>query len=296
MGRSLLKKSFLFLSCFFIISCNNLEDGLLSLEVSKDSLQLYFLSLRDKNPTRDQTLLRAKDFYGEEVACEDKKNCVQSCENLFEYNFDEKDCKKLPSALVQRFSSIYTNFENKNFQSFEGFDTSDFKFFLSFSLEPFVKILNNLGASSAQTFLKRLAWDWDIAEIFAQEDLDFILLKTLLSELSLEPISALSENIGEESSFLELALGRQNDFAISLVDGFFKNLCSEEDQVRCVLTQYCLVTENYDAKTLEELAELDFVKDILKKQGSKNLKSACKALKKEKEKEKEEEMTDDKII
>ena len=270
---------FLLLPLFFLISCdnNNLEDSFSSLESTPKSSE-FFLSYRDRHPSREETLNQALDFYGESEICEDSRDCSNICGDLFQYSFDQQDCKNLPPPLVNRFKFIYKIFENKEFYSLQELSPFDLKVFLSFSLEPSAKLFSKLGSSSSKDFLKRLASDWDMAQIFVQEDLDFILLEILLNEIASEPISSLGETMASEKTFQEIALIKQNDFAVSLIHDFFNYLCDNKEE--CILDHYCSVSKEYDQRALLELSKFESLKKILTKQRGPDstLQSGCPIL------------------
>ncbi len=260
------------------MSCeDNFEERFNSLGDGKTSSEFY-LSYRQRHPTRAKFLTEAAVLYNKNEVCKDLKACSNLCGKLFQYDFDQKDCRDLPVSLVNRFNFIYKTFENKNFKALPTFNLFDLKIFLSFSLEPSVRLFSKLGSLTAKGFLKQLASNWDIAQIFIQEDLDFILLETLLNEIGNEPIKALGETIESGASFQEIALFKQNDFAISFIHNFFKKLCNNEE--RCILNHYCLVSKGWDKKTLIELSHFKSLKEILQKHRGQNdtLQSLCPIL------------------
>jgi len=220
----------------------------------------FYLLSRNKHPTRKQTLSTIINFYDESHKCHD--SCLAICDDLFSYPFDQTDCKQLPYALVQKFQSIYQAGNQNNLQAFQGFDTFDLKFFLSFSLEPMVRVLQNWTHLVAKDFLKRLAWDWSMAQVVVQEDLDFILLHTLLNRIYNDPIRALGVHMEQERSFQEIAVIKQNDFALSWLHGFLKTFCKGKDD-RCMLDQYCILTQNYSKGIKQELSQMIDIKNLL---------------------------------
>ena len=256
-----MKRLFVFFS-FFLISCeNNVTDIFASSELEDNFLENYYSSYRD-HPAKINTLAQVKNFYDENEVCDDVQACSEICKKLYQYDFDQKDCKQLPAPLVHRFNSIYESFQNKDFEKPHRFDTSDLKFFLSFSLEPSVRVFSQLGSSSAKSFLTRLAFEWDVAQVFLQEDLDFILLKTLLNEIANDPIRALGEFMENGMSFQEIALIKQNDSAFSFEHNFLKNLC--EDNNECIVKHYCSLSKSYNKDTLDELNKIEDLKKSFK--------------------------------
>lgn len=280
------------LNCFFVVfvavlslvvGCNDSQTetmiGGSTTHEKHDEFAQYYLNQRQNNPTRKDTLARAFEFYNGDEVCTDLDHCLDMCLDIFQLEFDQKDCSYLPVSLVEKFNKIYHIFGYQQPQALQEIDPFDLKAFLSFSLEPVVTLLSGFGSFSAKEFLKWFFYEWSIAKILEEEDRDYRILEVLFSKVDVDLIDVLSEPIESRRVFQEIALVRQNDFALSWTHGYLSELCEGEKlRNQCLLNYYCPVSAHFHSDTLDEINNFEGLQKVLKdytKEQDPKLKETC---------------------
>lgn len=256
---------------FFVLSCGQQEQqhpqpqGFSTKLASVAEVSQEYWQYKNNHPTRLVTLQKAHKIYNTGEVCDQFLKCVDLCFKIFLLDVEQQECKRLPFYLVNNFDSVYQAFKSKQLVQIQSIDFSHLKIFITFSQQASWNLFGDLGFSLAQNILKWLAYDSSKARVLADEDLDHSLLEILLSEMGAIPIESLGEAMENKRTFQEIAILRQNNFALSWVHGFFKKQCSTKtSQDECVLEQYCEIYPNLHQDTAIEINEFNPLKTILK--------------------------------
>ena len=250
--------------CLCFAGCGAPE-GIFLASLGGEKTQTFYEERKKSDSNREETLQRSKETYKSSKSCQDDPSCRAICARLFRYASDQKDCRELPPAQVDRFQDVYKAFQDKSRESLDKLTVFDLKVFLNLSAEPVLSLFKQSGFAAAKEILVWILADWERAFLFLEEDQDFIFLEALLKEIEISPISALGESIEGNMVFQELALRKQNDAAMDWVHGFFaRGLCEEgEAQADCVLTQYCSVGGSFQKEALGAFMEFQGFRETL---------------------------------
>lgn len=229
----------------------------------------FFLERRAQDSDREEVLKQSHRLYAGEGLCSDSHSCRGLCGQIFTLDFDQKDCQKLPAPQVHQFQDLSRHIIDGKWDSLQGINIFDLKVFLNFSPEPLYRSIGTLGPFFEKQFFVFLATDWRFAQVFREEDWDFLFLEIFLNEGGFSPINLLKEDIIENKTFVGLAWQKQNDPALLWIDDYFtKSQCRDlkgKDAENCGLAQYCLLSESLQSDVLNEMMSFKSLQSRLKK-------------------------------
>lgn len=283
-----------FILCFVFLFFNSCTQEDLALQdqqhqassLSKHQNQNYQNGNNYKTsyPTRNETLQKVISIYNSGQSCSGVQECEKNCNQLYSNTFIIEECKKLPIRLVDTFFDIYKAYQSADIAWIQTIKPFDLKAFLAFEKEPLLINIKNKGKDKSEKILKEIAYDWELAQVFLEQDLDYSLLENLLREFNFKPIKSLRKIMDNGRTFQEIAILKQNDAVLSWVHGFFNSQCqSSSSKQDCVLGLYCSVSADWPKDTLEEFNEFKTLKTMLhhKSQQDKSilsLKQVCSQL------------------
>ena len=259
-----LKNGFFWLtSLLFLGACDSPQE-------SFSTEELKFFQSKAEDPDREQILALSDRVYSGSDACFVDTKCQKLCHKIYSSD-DQKNCKKLKAQQVYQIEKLYGVFLEKNPTSLENVNVFDLKVFFNVNPEPLFQFFKSLDLFSSKIFLNWIALNWQVAQVFQEEDDQLIFLRIFLNKLSDSPINSLKEPILKDRTFIELAWLKQNDSALLwLYDYFQKNQCAgleEKELDSCVLAQYCLAGANFKKDVSTEFIEFNFIRDSVKREG-----------------------------
>ena len=253
---------FIFFIIFFLASCaQENKSGIASVvSTGDDTKSTNTINRSEESPT----LKKAKSLYDTGEICKKSYQCRKLCEKLFTSSVDQKGCRELPSSLIDRFEFIHRAYTSKDIGFIQSVNAFDLQTFIAFSPTTVLQVFGGMGISLIKGILAWIAYDWETAEAFYTEDLDHSLLEFLLSQTKSIPIKTLGKAIKNGRTFHEIAILRQNDFALSWLHEFFDNKCEGENfKNKCVLDYYCEIYPSLQKDTSIEINEFEKLKSIL---------------------------------
>lgn len=251
-----------------------------SLSPEKQS-ELFFRLRRKNDLDRKDFLQKSQVFYSGEKVCSRQKSCIEICGELFLLEEDIKDCKNLPVPQVFQFQKIYSYFAEEKLNYLREINVFDLKVFLNLSAEPLYRVFKSLDSEFAKKLLVWTAYNWTMAQVFKEEDKDFLFLNILLKKIQNFPIDSLSEELNGGRTFLELSWLNQNDSALLWLNDYLQKFsCAEElgeNKDNCVLNQYCHLSQSLKEDVAVEIMDFQSLREILnrKKISAGNLKEVC---------------------
>lgn len=254
------------LFCLLVACTGGDQPTQLASLTQRDSM--FFQLRREKDTNRKEILQQSHIIYAESQLCSQDVSCQASCNRLFDLDLDREDCKTLPSPQVDQLERVMRKFREKKISSLQEIDFFNLKVLLNISPQPVLKIFDTMGLISAGIFLDWIASDWQVAQVFYSEDWDFLFFEVFLKERGVSPINSLKEDVNEKETFAERAWFKQNDFALFWMDAYFSNLCvnvEEKEVDDCMLAQYCLLSESFEADILKEIMDFQKLKLIFER-------------------------------
>lgn len=236
-----------------------------SIERSDD----FFKVRQEKDTNRKEVFQQSQKLYKSEKICSVDSDCVEICQNLFSEN--RKDCLQLPAPQIYQLEKLYQRFNEKDQLSFKDIHVFDLLVFLNLSPEPLVSFFQTLGPFFMKEILFWLVSNWQIAEVFSEEDWDFLFLEIFLNQMQNSPIHSLKEEIAEGRTFMELAWIKQNDAVLFWLNDYFSAvLCRDiekQEKENCILAQYCLLAESFQDDVSREIMDFEKLKQIVDTKG-----------------------------
>ncbi|MCY4321310.1 MAG: hypothetical protein OXC37_02750 [Bdellovibrionaceae bacterium] len=270
-----IKKYFVcFIIYFFLTSCDSPSN--VSSIFPKDSLTL-FNSKTDNSGKKDILELSDQIYSGSE-RCSFNSDCKDLCDEMYSLSNNQDTCEEFKFQQISQLEKLYGLFFEK---SFEPVNVFDLKVAFYVSSEYLFEIFKSLDLFYSKKILTWISLNWDIANIFKEEDNMFQFLRLFLKKISDTPINSLKEPILEERTFVELAWLKQNDFALLwLYDYFKEEECKDIEKLEldnCGLAKYCLISESFNEDVSKEFMEFKHVKDLTGEESRQynNFKSFC---------------------
>ena len=268
----LLSASRFFLIFIFIsfVSCENKDNYLKQASITSDEVEFF------KNHS---SAAQKKEVFGKSLAvykgspiCEEK--CREICKSLFSSVKD--DCYKLPSQQIYQIDKLHKSLIMEDFSALQDINVFDLKVFFSLSGEPLFRFFKTLDSVSVKKFLLWIVENWQVAIVFYQEDKSFLFLEIFLNKLNQSPINSLKEELEDNKTFVDLAWLRNNDHALFWLDDYLnQKVCldlKDQNLRSCVLSQYCLISQNLQPAVQLEFLNFERLKGLLK---TEDLRSFC---------------------
>ncbi len=236
-----------------------------------------------KDPNRKKTLDQSPKIYPGKK-CSSRPSCEAICEELFSLTPDREDCLQLPIQQVSQFEKLSQLVLSEELVELQKINFFDLKVLLSLSQEPLFRFFNSLSPFPTKKILYWIFSDWRVAQVFREEDKDFLFLEIFLKKVHFSPIDSLGEEAEKGRTFVEVAWLKQNDPALFWLNDYFKNKeCAhleKEEREFCVFSQYCLLSQKFQDDVAEEFMEFKNIEPILNSMPhlpQSNLKSFCLA-------------------
>ena len=229
---------------------------------------------------QQQIFTLSNQVYSGSQKCPFDSQCMDLCHKIYSLENSLRKCKKLKAQQVYQIEKLYSALLEKDLSHLESVNVFDLKVFFSVGAEPLFQIFKSLDLVSSKDFFKWIALNWQVAQVFQEEDEQLLFLRIFLNRLADSPINSLKEPIQGDRTFIELAWLKQNDFALLwLYDYFHKNQCAgveSRELENCAVAQYCLASDSFKEDVLEEIIELNVIRDLIEGEGSyTNFKSFC---------------------
>ena len=264
-------------SCFFCLivllsftACDSQQ------YIFSDEELSFFQSKADTD--KERVLALSNQVYSGSPKCSLELDCPELCRSIYSVEDKQKECINLKAQQVYQLEKLYKTLFEKKLSTLEKMNVFDLKVFFNIDSEPLFHFFKSLDLFSLKVFFKWIALNWQIAQVFQEEDSQSLFLRIFLKKIADNPINSLKEPILEDRTFVELAWLKQNDFALLWLQDYFQTKrCSKSEEKEldnCILAQYCLVSDSFKPDISKEFVELKFVKDNIK-EGYKDFKSFC---------------------
>ncbi len=223
----------------------------------------YFKNKKETDPNRKAVLDRARSKYtGPTCEEEDDRTheCVKQCRILYTNNGDRRDCEEdLTVKQIAVLAELYELLKEPNYKKLEKniTKTEDLEVYLNLSLAGFDGLAEKYKESEAEDVLLWITKNKNIAELFEEEDDDFVILKTLLEKLAKINTSKIhlpfiqkidsSEKLMEAASTNENAINWFNKYILEEGDG-----CADKEISAACFTHFCQIGNGIDDDAIDE--------------------------------------------
>ena len=219
---------------------------------------------RDRNDRDDNRDRNRPQRTGE---CGKDRICKEICKDIFRSRKDREDCEEFSIADVERMEDVFKILEKPNANDLAEMDAEDLEFLLYISSKPLEKAVDKMSQSEKKRFLVWMAEDSEGAQIIANAEEDYSILKELFGTTFAKSNAELNKNIKSGDSFVELALEEGNEVVLEWIHDFFGDQCESHNNhghsnyELCVFISYCYL--NLSGDTEEEYFEYEFFEDLL---------------------------------
>ena len=237
-----------------------------NISLSSDFELEFYKSEEDAD--RAEILSLSDELYAGSKLCSLDSECLNLCAGIYSLKEDQKNCQALKTQQVYQIQKLYQSFLDKNLSSLEDINIFDLKVFFNVSARPLFQFFKSLDLVFSKLFFNWIALNWQVAQVFSEEDNQALFLRIFLNKLGDLPINSLKEQISENRTFIELAWLKQNDFALLWLNNYFKEEpcggLKKEELNHCIVAQYCLVRDSFKQDVSKEMIEFRLIGDIIK--------------------------------
>ena len=248
------------------------------IQSSVEGFELEFS--QSKSLYRDQVFTLSDQVYAGSSVCSVESRCLKVCSEIYSLEDDQKDCQKRKAQQIYQIEKLYNTLLKKNLSDLEDLSVFDLKVFFNIGAEPLFQFFKSLDLFSSKIFLNWIVLNWQVAKVFSEEDDQLLFFRIFLNKLGPLPINSLKEKIFKDRTFVELAWLKQNDFALLWMNSYFqRSQCldlKEKELGKCMLAQYCLISDSFKRDVSEEIVNFKFIENLLEGGGSyRDFKAFC---------------------
>ena len=225
------------------------------------------------DPDRSTVLKNARDRHrGRTCEQEDKNHdCREQCDDIYSRRSFEEDCLEQPTTLVAEFAKIHEFLERPRERELKDIDHQDFDAYLNISIEPLDRLIGRkYDSGDAETLMKWLIENPELAVTFDKEDDDYKTLKSLLEEIKSfsnnDIYKPFVEKIDGSDRLMEIVIDVDNVDIYKWLHGFINEEnddCEDEETSVACFTIYCEIGKEIDDDSAEDWLDSDLFSEYI---------------------------------
>lgn len=166
---------------------------------------------------------RCRDQTG--TVCNDSSQCRDTCKDIFSSNSHRDDCYELPEELVNRFEDVIEAVEDGEVEDIDEFAA---ECLLDIEEDEIVRAIRKLSSSKAKQFFIDLVEEDDLAEVFYDEDDEFLILQAILEEIGSNTVDRQLDEELEDGKNVLWFVAETDGKAWRWLDAYVEYKCEEK--------------------------------------------------------------------